>query len=712
MTKVITTGLRPTDSVARTPIGENVAIFSRGLYRLPSLANLLGTSRIVYRPTNRQANQIDAVIGWGNKRNTQAAMHYAKRHRLPYWRAEDGFIRSVGLGVTGDPPLSIVLDDLGIYYDARSPSRLETILNYQETATDPLQDRQLLGRARKAIDLLLQAEVSKYNNTPISPPSWSKTSFRGRILVVDQTYGDLSVQHGLATPDSFGEMLQAALADHPDAQIVIKTHPDVICGKKRGYLSLPPAHPRIQVLSQPVNPIALIRQVDAVYCVTSQMGLEALLLGKPVTCFGAPFYAGWGLTIDRCGIPRRNQKRTIEQLFAATYLLYPRYIDPDSQEVSSLERVVEHLALQRQQFTRNTGRIFCFGFYRHFWKRTYLRTYLRSPQNQILFPWNANRARSLGLSSTDHILIWGQRCSEKVKQLATETEVPIWRMEDGFLRSVGLGSDFAVPASLVVDPIGIYYDPSRPSELERILEHETFSESELERAQKLRTQIVDRGLSKYNVGTGLHMHPPQGKQIILVPGQVEEDASIQLGCRDIRTNMQLLEQVRKHNPHAYIIYKPHPDVLGGNRRGHTSKKQAYTFCDHWEDKASLHACLMVADQVHTLTSLVGFDALLRGIPVTVYGQPFYASWGLTRDRHPLNRRTRKLTLDQLVAGTLLRYPRYVNHQTGHFTTPESVIAMLCQERKQSTKTHPIKTSWPRRQIRKLANVYRGLIHAS
>jgi capsular polysaccharide export protein len=82
------------------------------------------------------------------------------------------------------------------------------------------------------------------------------------------------------------------------------------------------------------------------------------------------------------------------------------------------------------------------------------------------------------------------------------------------------------------------------------------------------------------------------------------------------------------------------------------------------------------DDVHCLTSLAGFEALLRGLPVTCHGLPFYAGWGLTRDLHASPRRTRRLALDELVAGALILYPTYVSRTTGHFTTPERALAEL------------------------------------
>ena len=60
-----------------------------------------------------------------------------------------------------------------------------------------------------------------------------------------------------------------------------------------------------------------------------------------------------------------------------------------------------------------------------------------------------------------------------------------------------------------------------------------------------------------------------------------------------------------------------------------------------------------------MTSLLGFEALVRGAPVTTLGAPFYAGWGLTRDLGPTpSRRTARPDLAQLVHAALIAYPRY------------------------------------------------------
>jgi capsular polysaccharide export protein len=250
-------------------------------------------------------------------------------------------------------------------------------------------------------------------------------------------------------------------------------------------------------------------------------------------------------------------------------------------------------------------------------------------------------------------------------------------MEDGFLRSAGLGSDLTAPGSLVLDALGIYYDPSRPSALEHLLQTAEFSPDELQRARRLRERIVQSRISKYNLpgADRLELRSKPGQRVLLVPGQVADDASVRLGTQNIGDNLSLLRSVRREHPDAYIVYKPHPDVLSGNRRGALHEMTDPPW-DLVVGQVPLAACLEVAHEVHTMTSLVGFEALIRGLSVVAYGQPFYAGWGLTRDLAPPARRTRRLTLDELVAGTLLRYPRYFSWSARCFVSAEDKVEEL------------------------------------
>lgn len=616
------------------------------------------------------------VFGWGHKSTADKARLYAARHDLPYIALEDGFLRSLDLGCRGAQPLSLVVDHTGIYYDASGPSDLETLLNSSGWETP-----ELLASARQAIVDIVRHGLSKYNHAPEAPAGLLGAASHPRVLVLDQTVGDAGVTLGGADATSFTAMLEEARSLFPEGRIFVKTHPDVLAGKKRGYLTDASSWDGVTVLGGDYAPLSLLAQADVVFTVTSQMGFEALLLGKPVHCFGLPFYAGWGLTQDRQNCPRRTRRRTLEEVFAAAYLLYARYVNPVRGQRCDIHEVIGLLAEQRRRHVFNRGKHVCVGFSR--WKRPHARAFLQSTDGNIRFFRRPNKAARYARARGGDMVVWASKVTEETERVCAEQGVPLVRMEDGFLRSVGLGSHFHWPYSLVLDRKGIYYDPSRPSDLEDILN--TFSArpdaAELrERAAALRRFIVERGLTKYNVGFAAfdRSRLPAGRPLLLVPGQVEDDASVRLGGCGISSNLALLKAVRAARPDAYILYKPHPDVESGNRKGVVPDHEALLLADRVIRDARMDRLLGVVDEVHTLTSLTGFEALLRGVAVHTYGGPFYAGWGLTVDRVDFPRRAARLELDDLVAGTLLLYPAYYDWQTRQFCTAEDVCRRLSQ----------------------------------
>lgn len=326
--------------MAAKPLGPAVC-FSRSAQHRVAAAQVLQGEAGVVGPGLAALRECQAIVGWGNKRAFLAARAVAWALRRPYLRLEDGFLRSVGLGKDGVPPLSLVLDRRGIYYDARRPSDLETLLQ-----VGGWEEPELLARGQRAIELLRRHRLTKYNVSPELPPArlGLVADGRPRVLVVDQVRGDCSIAGGLARPRSFRRMLAAAEAEHPAAEILVKLHPDVLAGKRAGHLATAGAgRPRVRVLPCDVSPWSLFPLVRQVYTVSSQLGLEALLAGRPVVCYGAPFYAGWGLTEDRVRIPRRRRRRSLAELVTASYLLYARYIDPETGQRCAFERLVERL---------------------------------------------------------------------------------------------------------------------------------------------------------------------------------------------------------------------------------------------------------------------------------------------------------------------------------------------------------------------------------
>ncbi len=645
-----------------SPIG----VLSRSIVRIPFLDILLD-HEVAAATLGRFRAPISAIAGWGHKPTAHTARRFAQKRGLPYIALEDGFLRSVGLG-NDAPPQSLIIDDVGIYYNASGPSRLESLAQRPLTAQEHIRSQNLIMHWR-------QARVSKYNHAR----EYTGALPERYVLVADQTLGDASVALGQADAASFARMLNAALEQHPEHTVLVKVHPEVMAGSKAGYYNLTALtrHPRIQILGLDAHPVRLLECAAAVYTVTSQLGFEALLWGKPVYTFGMPFYAGWGLTQDRLARPMRRTRITIEQLTHAALIEYPRYIHPETHACCQPEALIDWIEQQRGLRSRFVQKIYALNFSWN--KRPSVRQFLSG--SEITF---VRAIDNIPLHST--IAVWGSASVGR-------EDLNIIRLEDGFIRSVGLGADLIRPTSWVADSTGIYYDATRPSDLETILQTFTPDLTMLARAIALRHRIVEAGISKYNLNGTTWVRPSQDKyghrvvRVILVPGQVESDASLRHGAPRIQTNIALLQAVRAAHPSAYIVYKPHPDVVAGLRAKGADEKHATTYCDEVVTNASINHLLNVVDEVHVMTSLTGFEALLRGRSVVTYGQPFYAGWGLTQDLTPPDRRTRTLSLNQLVAGTLIVYPTYIQAGIQGYCTPEAALTGLVQLKTQRGSFH-------------------------
>ncbi len=657
----------------------------------------------------------ESVLGWGNKTNTARARDFAHKNHFPYLSLEDGFLRSMGLGVNGDEPLSLVVDDYGIYYDATKPSKLEKLILDNAGIAPQLAD----GAA--ALDLVVGNKLSKYNHVTEGWPSHLQMdTAKKQVLVIDQTFGDMSLKYGGVTLETFTLMMQSAQAENPGAELWVKIHPDVLTGKKQGHLTDFLQTAGIHLLSEDIHPLSLLEKMDKVYVATSQMGFEALMLGKEVVTFGLPWYAGWGLTDDRhAGIAGlkdagRRREATLLELFTAGYLQYCRYINPFTQQRGTIFDVIEYLVMMKRREQLLQGEIWCVGL--SFWKRRIMMPFLKTMHNRVRFfktPADLQQAylkqQATSTVSDVRLLLWGKKFPA-LADWATAQALPLLRMEDGFIRSVGLGSNLVPPRSLVIDDLGIYFDASKPSRLEVILNTNDFSASLLQEATKVQTALVEKRIGKYNVGQAnvtLARHNA-GQSVILVPGQVEDDASIQTGTVDIRTNLDLLKAARDSNPNAYIIYKPHPDVVSGNRVGVIPLETALQYADEVMPETDILALIAECDEVHTMTSLSGFEALLRGKRVVCYGLPFYAGWGLTTDRHRVARRTARLSLAALIAGTLLVYPTYFDPESGKITNTMATLEAVAKEKELLSARDMIKTNWLQRKINQFKGLYRTL----
>ncbi|OEW17132.1 capsule biosynthesis protein [Campylobacter sp. BCW_6879] len=629
------------------------------------IANARNFYSIFLYKRNLKINKDDLFFGWGRKKSGLKAMNLAKKHKAKFIFLEDGFIRSLNLGVENSPSFSMVKDDIGIYYDATMPSKLENLLNTYEFKDEEIK------QAKKAIELIKKYKISKYNNNLDIPDDYFQKDEK-RVLIITQTANDASLEFGLAKDFKTVSMIKDAIKENPDSKIYIKIHPDVLSGKKQSDLDINSLPKECILITENFNPIALLEFFDKVYTKTSGMGFEALIQECECVCYGMPFYAGWGLTKDKLECKRRTQKRSLEEVFYAAYILYSEYFNPYLNQKSNIFDTIQTLAKYKDIEKANSNRLFMLGF--TLWKRHFIKPFFKAKDNEIIFLNSIKSLVRYKLKEDDKFFIWGKKYDENTlknllltkakEQNLTNFSPKVSLVEDGFIRSISLGSDLTRPFSLIVDDKGLYIDPNKPSKLEELLQNEIFDENMLNRAKNIIKILLENRFSKYNglKHEDLKINAKIGQKIILIPAQVEDDASMILGGFGLST-LDLLKEVRTKNQDAYIIFKPHPDVLSGNRIGLKDETLILEFCDEIVKDCSIDSAIKIADEIHTITSTSGFDALLRAKKVFTYGMPFYAGWGLTKDKHKCERRTRKLSLEELVAGVLITYPRYINPKT-------------------------------------------------
>ncbi|MDM7958677.1 MAG: capsular polysaccharide biosynthesis protein [Synechococcus sp. WH 8007] len=608
----------------------------------------------------KQSNE-DYLVVWGKKKSGSRMAKEAEDRGIGVLRCEDGFIRSIRPSDEG--PYGLAIDDIGIYYDASKESRLEVLIKQGKTDDE-------LQRGKDIIRLLRETGVSKYNNKRDQQPFEEPY-----VLVVDQTAGDLSIQKGMATTGSFQKMVEIALAENEIAKVVIRVHPDVTAGKKKGCIDIKrwEKNPRIEIDDSGHHPTNALRGAAAVYTVTSQLGLEALIHGKRVKVFGCPFYAGWGLTEDyghRCKRRILKEKLKLEALVHATLVEYCSYICPITHKRIEVEELIRKISFHRTKCASDPAKAVANGFQR--WKKPVLRR---------LMPFTEIKFKRSGSITEAPLISWGKSRNNK--------EADIY-VEDGFLRSVGLGAELIRPTSWLFDHAGLHYECKRDSELRRALRDMPLSSRDIERGQALRKRLVGSGLTKYNILGEPWRRPESDRKVIAVMGQVEDDQSIKHGNMGICLNLDLVRAVRRLEPNAYLVYKPHPDVEAGLRRPDRGYKEISSLVNDIATKVDIESLMQNVDAVHVNTSTAGLEALIRGLEVNVWGAPFYHGLGLTIDHCAKDRVEKGRSIDELIYIAMIWYPRYISQQSGWVINVEEALDEMVEIRSKKTRGQSIK----------------------
>lgn len=377
-----------------------------------------------------------------------------------------------------------------------------------------------------------------------------------------------------------------------------------------------------------------------------ELALVAALAGKPLAVMGHGRFAGLDGT-----------EAGLAQMVRRELLGGRRYVCVFSGQAISAAAAVGQLAAWRRGIDANRQLAAVLGVAR--WKRRVMAPLLWAGRD---VPW-ARRAGGLGAGA--RALVWAARVPGRVLAGLAARGVALGEVEDGFIRSAGLGANCVPPLSVIVDGAGAHFDPARENGLERMLAMGDFSPDLLARAAALRARLVAAGICKYAQGTplGAERQPIGGRRRVLVVGQVEDDRAMLLGGAGM-TNRALLMRARAMEPDAELIYRPHPDVEAGHRIGAIPDAEVRRLADRIERERPIAALLDEVDGLHVISSLAGFEALCRGCAVTTHGVPFYAGWGLTRDMAAMpDRRGRARSIDEVVAAALILYPRYLDPVT-------------------------------------------------
>ncbi len=600
---------------------------------------------------------------WGMKRSGKY-LRKNKLNKLVF--IEDGFIHSFGIKKK-KIPLTICYDNNGIYYDCESDNDLKNF--YKEKLS-----QKNAYRAKNIVKLWKEYSISKYNFPSfIEPPS------SPYILLIDQTFGDLSLDYGDANEESFERMFEFATNNWPDHKIVIKIHPDVINQKKKGCIDSSYYLKKNVIVLGDIGQInRLIEHSTAVCVVTSQVGFEALIYKKEVHVFGRPFYSGLGLTFDHNKNNEKVEKHfSLEQLVFSSLVKYQICFDPRTKKNCEIEEIMKFI-----HYSRESSK-----FFPQELEAINLTPWKARQINRFVYPVTGKKVKCFKRfkSRMKNIIVWGKntRLENHISKVDNFISV-----EDGFIRSVGLGGDLFPPLSLLFDKKGIHYDASKLSDLEDLLQNSHINYSEKMRAKKILNLIIKLKISKYNLKINKKIDLPENainKEIIGVLGQVESDNSIIYGVPDNtiqKTNFALVEKVRKDYPDAFIIYKPHPDTESGLRAKGQRDSDIRDYADLIAYKTSLEDLFNKVDKIAVFTSLGGFEALIRGISVITYGLPFYSGWGLTEDK--LNnhiwakRRKRRLTIEELTFISLIKYPFYSSIKYNCLTEIENIFEELLE----------------------------------
>ncbi len=315
-------------------------------------------------------------------------------------------------------------------------------------------------------------------------------------------------------------------------------------------------------------------------------------------------------------------------------------------------------------------------------KQKYLKSLLRC--NTLL---NADSLKNSNeMSSVNLFIQWGIE-SKDVKiiqrEIARKLRRPIAYIEDGFIRSYGIGLSNEPGCSIIIDDMTAYYDATKPSRLETYLASDScLTEEDRNYCRRCIDKIINYRLSKYN---DTPIFKPeigqQGRKKLLLVDQRYGDMSVVYGLANDQTFKSMLSDALKNYSEWDIIIKVHPDAIKGGKSSYFNM-ETLKFAKHKNNIFIIDYdinpyCLFdIVDEVFVCSSQLGFEACMAGKQVHCYGMPFYAGWGITNDKIKIDRRNKKRDILEIFYFSYVKLSRYVDPTSGTPCKLEEFIELM------------------------------------
>ncbi len=553
----------------------------------------------------------------------------------------------------------------------------------------------------KAIQLINKYCISKYNQHSTFDPQKHSIENKSEhaLLLIDQPINSESVSLSEANNQNFSKMFLYAFENFPNSTLYIKYHPDTINGITEGFLhkflkkNKLIDHPSIKIIDYHCNIASIFYYVDDVFTVTSPVGFEALLRGKNVTTFGNSFYSGLGLTGDM--LTHNKKERSLVDVFVAMFIQNTLYINPFNEKRGNILDLLEYISLQKRH--QNSKHI------------VFFRTEYSKSKNVI---------NLLNLESKENISLNNQAkiIHQKSKLILVDNQKnmnhlpkqnPKAFVSEGFLFPT-LNKNKHEPISLILDYNAAYYNNKINSDLDDILNNEVFTEYEIEQSFSFISKLKEKfgkDLETQSKGT-LDSNSKKYKKIIFVPGTSEEE-NIYSTELPISSDLELILAIMQKEKNSLVIYKPHEkSKIKTSKDIYKSgipklEEMAITHCNQLvvELKAHISHCINFSNEIHVINHNSGIEALIQGKKVVTYGHPFYAGRGLTTDLFSPAKDKKNVSLEKLILGALMLYPRYKIPTQKHFVSAKIALEYYLEHYLENIET--LNQNWLTKQLKSI-----------